>query len=62
VGGAVWVLESALAVVLEGVVAGVAAVVERDAVLATGGSGHETGGLGLSWAVVDGPGKECHRF
>jgi hypothetical protein len=62
VGGAVWVLESALAVILEGVVAGVAAVVERDVVLAMGGSGHEMGGLVLGWAVVDGPGKECCHF
>jgi hypothetical protein len=56
------VLNPALAVVSEGVVAGVAAVVKRDVVLAMGGSGHETGGLGLGWAVVDGPGKECRRF
>jgi hypothetical protein len=58
----VWVLNPALAVVSEGVVAGIAAVVKCDVVLATGGSGHEMGGLGLGWAVVDGPGKECHHF
>jgi hypothetical protein len=45
VGGAVWVLESALAVVS----GGVAAVGEHDAVLATGSSGGAWGLVGVLW-------------
>jgi hypothetical protein len=62
VGGTVWVLESALGAVSEVVVAAVTATVGGDVAAAQGGSRCGTGGWGLGWAAVDGPGEECRRF
>jgi hypothetical protein len=48
----VWVLDAALAVVSEGVVAGVAAVVDCDVAAERGGSGCEESGWGLDCGAV----------
>ena len=58
----VWVLDEALAVVSEGAMAGIAAVVGSDVAVATGGSGCGTRGWGLCRGGMDWLGSMCHHF
>ena len=59
---AIWVLDTTLVVVSQGVVAVAATVVDDDVALAVGGLGHERRGWGVSSSGVGRPGSVCRRF
>jgi hypothetical protein len=62
VGGAVWVLDTAIDVVSRGVVAGVATVVSSDVAVGRRGSECARRGWGLGWGVVGRLGSVCRCF
>jgi hypothetical protein len=58
----VWALDTALVVIFEVAVAGVATNIVSDMAAEQWGSGLETGGWGLVWGVVGRPGNMLHCF